>query len=209
MSVSRPEDFAIPSCFGDIYTGPTLSTWDYFTDLFVISDGRMDKHTIGSIKRKFEELIDTSSNMNATLDKAKGRSMPLAFYLEELPGGTTNFQIPLLVRADMANMDVRRVLIDPGSSCDIMYASLFKTLQLDETHLTLYLGSDLTGFNGATTRPWGYVDLIVTFGSEETAKSIRVKFDIRHSLRKQKRTKITSPSRLRGRNDESILHDKR
>ncbi|PNX70444.1 hypothetical protein L195_g057399, partial [Trifolium pratense] len=26
MSVSRSEDFAIPSCFGDIYTGPTLST---------------------------------------------------------------------------------------------------------------------------------------------------------------------------------------
>ncbi|XP_045810472.1 uncharacterized protein LOC123904916 [Trifolium pratense] len=32
MSVSRPEDFAIPSGFEDIYTGPTLSTWDYFTD---------------------------------------------------------------------------------------------------------------------------------------------------------------------------------
>ncbi|PNX59154.1 hypothetical protein L195_g059547 [Trifolium pratense] len=76
----------------------------------------------------------------------------------------------------MANMDVRRVLIDPGSSCDIMYVSLFQTLQLDETHLTPYLGSDLTGFNGATTKPWGYVDLIVIFGSEETAKSLRVKF---------------------------------
>ncbi|PNX63938.1 hypothetical protein L195_g061871, partial [Trifolium pratense] len=112
MSVSRPEDFAIPSHFGDTYTGPTLSTWDYFTDSFVISGGSLDKHTIGSIKRKFEELIDISSNMNATLDKAKGRSMPLAFYLEELPGGTANYQIPLLVRADMANMDVRRVLID-------------------------------------------------------------------------------------------------
>ncbi|MCI80051.1 hypothetical protein A2U01_0101322, partial [Trifolium medium] len=48
----------------------------------------------------FEELIDASSKMNATLDKAKGRSIPLAFYLEELPGGSANSQIPLLVRAD-------------------------------------------------------------------------------------------------------------
>ncbi|CAJ2663183.1 unnamed protein product [Trifolium pratense] len=120
MSVSRPEDLAIPSDFEDTYTGPTLSTGDYFTDSLVISGGHMDKHTVGSIKRKFEDLINTSSNMNATLDKAKGRSMPLAFYREELPGGTANFQIPLLVRADMANMDVRRVLIDPGSSCDII-----------------------------------------------------------------------------------------
>ncbi|PNX70869.1 hypothetical protein L195_g057825, partial [Trifolium pratense] len=73
-------------------------------------------------------------------------------------------------------MDVRRVLVDQGSSCDIMYAQLFKTLQLDETYLTPYLGSDLTGFNGATTKPWGYVDLLVTFGSQETAKTIKVKF---------------------------------
>ncbi|MCI97071.1 hypothetical protein A2U01_0118371, partial [Trifolium medium] len=57
--------------------------------------------------------------MSATLDKAKGRSVPLAFYLEELPGRSANSQIPLLVRDDMANYDVRRVLIDPGSSCDI------------------------------------------------------------------------------------------
>ncbi|CAJ2673582.1 unnamed protein product [Trifolium pratense] len=106
MSVSRPEDFAIPSGFGDTHTSPTLTTGDYFTDSLVISGGHMDKHTVGSIKRKFEDLINTSSNMNATLDKAKGRSMPLAFYREELPGGTANYQIPLLVRADMANMDV-------------------------------------------------------------------------------------------------------
>ncbi|MCI37536.1 hypothetical protein A2U01_0058760, partial [Trifolium medium] len=81
--------------------------------------------------------------MNATLDKAKGRSVPLAFYLEELPEGSANSQIPLLVRADMANYDVRRVLVGPGSSCDIMYAHLFQTLQLDETHLTPYVGSNL------------------------------------------------------------------
>ncbi|MCI44712.1 hypothetical protein A2U01_0065951, partial [Trifolium medium] len=109
--------------------------------------------------------------MNATLDKTKGRSIPLAFYLDELPGGSANSQIPLL---DMANYDVRRVLVDPGSSCNIMYAYLFQTLQLDETHLTPYVGTDLQGFNGATTKLWGYVDLIVTFGCEETAKSIKV-----------------------------------
>ncbi|MCI96414.1 hypothetical protein A2U01_0117714, partial [Trifolium medium] len=54
-----------------------------------------------------------------------------------------NAQIPLLVRADMANFEVRRVLMDPGSSVDIMYTHLFKTLQLDENHLTPYVGSNL------------------------------------------------------------------
>ncbi|MCI87666.1 hypothetical protein A2U01_0108951, partial [Trifolium medium] len=57
--------------------------------------------------------------MSATLDKTKCKSLPLAFYLEELPGGSANANIPLLIRADMAKFEVRRVLVDPGSSVDI------------------------------------------------------------------------------------------
>ncbi|MCI70386.1 hypothetical protein A2U01_0091649, partial [Trifolium medium] len=52
----------------------------------------------------------------------------------------------------MANFEVRRVLVDPGSSVDIMYARTFETLQLNERNLTPYVGSDLQGFNGTTTK---------------------------------------------------------
>ncbi|MCI47881.1 hypothetical protein A2U01_0069123, partial [Trifolium medium] len=76
----------------------------------------------------------------------------------------------------MANFEVRRVLVDSGSSVDIMYARTFETLQLTERNLTPYVGLDLQGFNGTTTKPWGYVDLIVTVGAHETAKSIKVQF---------------------------------
>ncbi|MCH82048.1 hypothetical protein A2U01_0002844, partial [Trifolium medium] len=76
----------------------------------------------------------------------------------------------------MANFDVHQILVDEGSSCDIMYTSLFKVLGLDREHLSPYVGSDLQGFNGSTSKPWGYVDLIVTSGQGETAKSIKVKF---------------------------------
>ena len=57
-----------------------------------------------------------------------------------------------------------------------MYTQLFKMLQLNETHLTLYLGSDLQGFNDSTVKPWGYVELIVTFGAGETGRSIKTQF---------------------------------
>ncbi|MCI94238.1 hypothetical protein A2U01_0115536, partial [Trifolium medium] len=57
--------------------------------------------TIGSVKRKFEELINASSGQSATPDKPKKGFVPLSFYLEELPGGSANVQIPLLIRADM------------------------------------------------------------------------------------------------------------
>ncbi|PNX69437.1 hypothetical protein L195_g064436, partial [Trifolium pratense] len=57
-----------------------------------------------------------------------------------------------------------------------MYSGLFKTLQLSEKNLIPYVGPDLQGFNGSTTKLWGYVDLIVTFGEEKAMKSVRTQF---------------------------------
>ncbi|GAU34549.1 hypothetical protein TSUD_219330 [Trifolium subterraneum] len=127
-------------------------------------------------KRKFDELEKASQVGEIKITEVKESSVPLAFYREEVPEGSPNFQIPLLVRAKMANFDVRRILVDQGSSCDIMYSGLFKVLQLTEENLVPYVGSDLQGFNGSTTKPWGYVDLIVTFGENKAMKSVKVKF---------------------------------
>ena len=101
---------------------------------------------------------------------------PLALYDSKLPGGASNSAIPLLVRASMAYTDVRRVLIDTGASCDIMYIGLFKTLQLTEKNLSPYFGNELYGFNDSSTQPWGYVELLVTFGKKEANKTIKIPF---------------------------------
>ncbi|CAJ2629814.1 unnamed protein product [Trifolium pratense] len=114
LAISRAEDFFVPDYLDDTYVAPTLSKWDALAHAMVISAGGFDKQTVGSIKRKFEELLDGSSNMSATLDKPKGQSRPISFYMEELPGGAANSQIPLLIRADMANMDVRRYYTHKG-----------------------------------------------------------------------------------------------
>ncbi|PNX98241.1 retrotransposon-related protein [Trifolium pratense] len=170
MSITRPEDFVLTE-----ELAARLAAWENFPQTAVISGGGFSTLTVGSVKRKFEELLVASSDISATIDKPK-KSVPLAFYPEELPGGSPNSSIPLLIRASMANFDVHRILVDEGSSYDIMYTSLFKVLGLEREHLSPYVGSDLQSFNGSTSKPWGYVDLIVTFGQGRTAKSIKVKF---------------------------------
>ncbi|KAK2376303.1 hypothetical protein QL285_077105 [Trifolium repens] len=176
LSISRPEDYYVPDDVEDNHSHPTFSKWENFAETMVISAGGYNQKTIGSVKRKFEELIDSSSQQPVTLDRPKKGSVPLAFYMEELPGGAPNAHIPLLIRADMANCDVRRILVDTGSSVDIMFSQCFTALQLDESYLAPYVGSDLQGFNGATTKPWGYVDLMVTFGEGETARTVKIPF---------------------------------
>jgi hypothetical protein len=171
LSITRPEDFYIS---GEV--SARLSKWENFPSAMVITCGGFNNLTVGSVKRKFDELISASSKMSSMFDTTKRVSVPLSFYLEELPGGSPNSQIPLLIQASMANFDVHRILVDEGSSCDIMYSSLFQVLQLDQPHLSPYLGSDLQGFNGSTSKPWGYVDLLVRFGQGEASKQVRVKF---------------------------------
>ncbi|MCI15723.1 hypothetical protein A2U01_0036861, partial [Trifolium medium] len=149
MAITRPEDFMLTR-----ERNVPSSTWENFPQTTVISGGGFSTLTVGSVKRKFEELLAISPNVAATVDKPK-KSVPLSFYPEELPGGAANSSIPLLIRASMANFDVHRILVDEGSSCDIMYTSLFKVLGLEREHLSPYVGSDLQGFNGSTSKPWG------------------------------------------------------
>jgi hypothetical protein len=166
MSVEHLADFP-----DNVEITPYSCTWEQFPTANIITGGTLNI-SMGNMKRKFEELM----SVNAMAPSTRGGRPPLAFYDSELPGEASNSAIPLLVRASMANADVRRVLIDTGASCDFMYTSLFKTLQLTEKNLSPYVGDELYGFNGSYTQPWRYVELLVTFGEGEAKKTIKIPF---------------------------------
>ncbi|GAU45012.1 hypothetical protein TSUD_88030 [Trifolium subterraneum] len=125
LAISRPEDF-LPLQTDeekgalDYLAAHLDGSWENFPGALVISGGGFNPITIGSIKRKFDELEKASPVEEIKITEVKESFVPLAFYREEVPGGSPNFQIPLLVRAKMANFDVRRILVDQGSSFDIM-----------------------------------------------------------------------------------------
>ena len=100
MSISRPEDFFFPDLDATPAYFAAHNPWESFPTTMVISGGGFTKNSIGSIKRRFDDLVRTSSDLGATLDKIQGKSHPLAFYKEELPGGAPNANIPLLVRLE-------------------------------------------------------------------------------------------------------------
>jgi hypothetical protein len=60
----------------------------------------------------------------------------------------------------MENFYVRCVLIDQGSSCDIMRTSLFYSLIISKKDLLPYNGCNLHGFKRASTQSWMYVELL-------------------------------------------------
>ncbi|GAU46524.1 hypothetical protein TSUD_402540 [Trifolium subterraneum] len=82
---------------------------------------------------------------------------------------------PLVIQVQILNCDVKRVLIDSGSSADIMYSEAFKAMQLAGEQLQPYNGT-LVGFGGEQVEVMGHVTLVTTFGEKENAKTIKVRY---------------------------------
>ena len=69
----------------------------------------------------------------------------------------------LVVTMRVGNFDVKRILIDPGSSAKIMYDSLFKGLGLGQEDLDQKV-DPLYGFTGKSIMPMGRVTVKVHAG---------------------------------------------
>ena len=71
---------------------------------------------------------------------------------------------PLVIMVMIEGFNTRRVLVDNGSSVDIIYLSAFQQLKLDLKRLCPF-ESSLVSFSGDKVCPRGIVTLTVTAGS--------------------------------------------
>ena len=67
----------------------------------------------------------------------------------------------LVINLSMADFNTRRVLVDNGSSVDIIYYIVFQQMRIDKERL-LPSDTPLVGFNGTKVFPVGTIALLVT-----------------------------------------------
>ncbi|XP_021761173.1 uncharacterized protein LOC110726006 [Chenopodium quinoa] len=75
----------------------------------------------------------------------------------------------------IANWEVDRILIDGGSSANIIYISAFNELKLDKKDLQR-VSYEVTGFNGSGLTPEGIIELSVRVGERSRRRDVRVEF---------------------------------
>ncbi|RDY13252.1 hypothetical protein CR513_01860, partial [Mucuna pruriens] len=68
----------------------------------------------------------------------------------------------MVIIIEVTNFAVKKVLIDQGSSADILYMSTFQRLQIPETEICLY-HEQLVGFSREHVDTCGYINLLMTF----------------------------------------------
>ncbi|XP_057452479.1 uncharacterized protein LOC130744307 [Lotus japonicus] len=107
---------------------------------------------------------------------------PFGFQHPDIVISSTNFKgikthkdDPVVVMIRIKSFNVRRVLLDQGSSADIIYGDAFDQLGLTDKDFMPYTGT-LVGFSGEQVWVRGYIDLDTIFGFDENAKLLRVRY---------------------------------
>ncbi|VFQ84428.1 unnamed protein product [Cuscuta campestris] len=105
----------------------------------------------------------------------QARREPITFTDRDLPRTGRDHNDPLVITMDINGADVARVLVDTGSSVNVLYLDAFKKLKLDRSMLRP-LQTPLSGFTGASIEAEGQITLPVTLGSGNKTVTKQMRF---------------------------------
>ncbi|CAA0821501.1 Unknown protein, partial [Striga hermonthica] len=139
--------------------------------IYMISGGPTDgdsnrarKEHARAVKRKREEVGITA------------RMLVISFKAEDAEGVVLPHNDALVITAEVAGFDVKRVFIDTGSSVDVMFYDCFVQINKELNMELKPVATTLYGFNGGEVMPMGEVSLPVALGSGELRKVRMVRF---------------------------------
>nr|GFA63351.1 reverse transcriptase domain-containing protein [Tanacetum cinerariifolium] len=85
---------------------------------------------------------------------------------------------PIILEGIIKGNQVQRILIDGGSSSEIMYEHCFRNLGVNIRSRLRRCRIPMIGFSGETYHPLGVIDLRVTLGNERRSKTVLMEFVI-------------------------------
>ena len=99
----------------------------------------------------------------------------ITFSDSDLEGCQHPHNDPLVIRAVVANKIVHRVLVDNGSSVDIIFASAFDKMDIGREKLDP-VNTHLRGFSGEKVLPLGSIQLVLTLGEPPCQATTTARF---------------------------------
>nr|GEZ73391.1 reverse transcriptase domain-containing protein [Tanacetum cinerariifolium] len=131
-------------------------------------------------------LIETPKKQNLNKfcdyhgDKAKWK--PMMEWREAIPQSQLTDE-PIILEGIIEGNQVRRILVDGGSSSEIMFEHCFRNVGINIPSRLRRYRITIIGFSGETYHPLRVIDLRVTLGKEGRSKTMLMEFEIikRHS----------------------------
>ncbi|KAL0463373.1 UNVERIFIED_CONTAM: hypothetical protein Slati_0224900 [Sesamum latifolium] len=110
-------------------------------------------------RKKYIKYLETDRRSYQTLSVDKEEE--IIFVKEDLDIDAGPQNDPMVIRMDIANFVVHKVLVDNGSSVDILFIDVLRKMKIGVTPCT-----PLIGFGGSEVIPLGIIDLPVSIGVE-------------------------------------------
>ncbi|KAK0584696.1 hypothetical protein LWI29_017299 [Acer saccharum] len=138
--------------------------------------GRSNRERMSEVREVMYESRSMEIN-SVQRNPKKGREGhdPITFTAEDSDGIDAKPNDAIVVGVRIAHRDVLRVMIDNGSSADLLSARVYDELRLDRKDLELF-HVPLKGFGGAEVRSLGTVKLPVRFGTAPYRRTILLDF---------------------------------
>ena len=116
----------------------------------------------------FANTISEESRRGATgvlagLSKWQKIEESITFTKEDAQGVQFSHDNAVVVSLNIANYDIRRILVDNGSSADILFYDAFSRMSFLDSHL-MPISSPLVGFTGDAVPVEGVITLTVAAG---------------------------------------------
>ncbi|VFQ78406.1 unnamed protein product [Cuscuta campestris] len=105
----------------------------------------------------------------------QARREPITFTDRDLPATGEDHNDPLVITMDMGGVDVSRVLVDTGSSVNVLYLDAFEKLKLCRTRLEP-LKIPLSGFTGDSVEAEGSILLTCELGTGDQVVQKQMRF---------------------------------
>jgi hypothetical protein len=83
----------------------------------------------------------------------------------------------MVIEVNIAGWIIGKVLVDNGSSADILFLKTFEKMNLSQ-HMLHSPEYPLQGFGGKPTKPVGKISLHVSFGDLDNARTENLTFDV-------------------------------
>lgn len=115
--------------------------------------------------------------MGRSSKASKRESQPIIFTDEDLCGNVSPHDDALVETLLISNYKIHRILIDTGSSVDILYIGAFERMMIDIGRISP-MTVPLVGFSGERVRPVGAITLPVTTGFKPTQATVMTDFII-------------------------------
>jgi len=142
--------------------------------------------TINTISGHFASWGSTSSTRkrhlrhiqsinHITHSHHKRRMPPIIFTDDDFHGLDHQQDDPMVIIVEIKNYAVKKVLVDQGSSVDILYWATYQKLQLPDTAMVPY-DEPIYGFSGEQVSTQGYIDLHTVFREGTQTKTIPIRF---------------------------------